>query len=149
MIWKYIGHEQSISLEIGLVSCNVIHCARRISAILGLISCAGVMGRWELLSHAQNAVRWLALFKWSVETPWKYHFFAQLSFVRRSCSYHIHYSSRVHVPHIANFQMYINFKLFLRMIVHMKVVKNSPFSAPTQPAMRLILTRYSSECSQH
>ena len=27
----------------------------------GLISCTGVTGRWGLLSHAQNAVRWLAL----------------------------------------------------------------------------------------
>ena len=34
--------------------------------IPGVISCAGVTGRWGLLSHTQNAVRWLALFKRSV-----------------------------------------------------------------------------------
>ena len=36
--------------------------------IPGLISCTGVTGRWGLLSHAQNAVGWLALFKRSVES---------------------------------------------------------------------------------
>ena len=35
----------------------------------GLISCAGAIGRWGLLSHSQNAVRWLALSKRSVEAP--------------------------------------------------------------------------------
>ena len=35
--------------------------------IPGLISCFGVTGRWGLLSHAQNAVRWLTLSNWSVE----------------------------------------------------------------------------------
>ena len=29
--------------------------------------CSGVTGRWGLLSHVQNAVRWLALSNWSVE----------------------------------------------------------------------------------
>ena len=32
-----------------------------------LIGCTGVTGRWGLLSHAQNAVRWLALSKGLVE----------------------------------------------------------------------------------
>ena len=30
-------------------------------SIPNLISCAGVTGRWELISHSQNAVRWLVL----------------------------------------------------------------------------------------
>ena len=38
----------------------------------GLISCAGVIGRWGLLSCSQNAVRWLALSKRSVEAPLKH-----------------------------------------------------------------------------
>ena len=29
--------------------------------IPGLINCTGVTGRWGLLSHAQNAIRWLTL----------------------------------------------------------------------------------------
>ena len=37
-----------------------------------LISCAGVIRRWGLLSHAQNAVKWLALSKRSVEAPQKH-----------------------------------------------------------------------------
>ena len=37
------------------------------SPIPGLISCAGVTGRWGLLSHAQNVVKWLALSKRSAE----------------------------------------------------------------------------------
>ena len=32
--------------------------------IPGLISCAGVTGRWGLLSHAQNEVRWLSRTAW-------------------------------------------------------------------------------------
>ena len=36
-------------------------------SIPGLISCAGVTGRWGLLFHAQNVVRWLALSKRSVQ----------------------------------------------------------------------------------
>ena len=50
--------------------------------IPGLISCAGVTRRWGLLSHAQNAVGWLALSKGSVDAfyqskyctlgPWAY-----------------------------------------------------------------------------
>ena len=37
---------------------------------------------WEMvmLSHTQNAVRWLALSIKSVEAPQKYHLFVQLSF---------------------------------------------------------------------
>ena len=41
-------------------------------------------GVTELLSHEQNAVRWLALFKRLVETPWKHCLFVQLSFSWRS-----------------------------------------------------------------
>ena len=43
--------------------------------IPGLISCAGVTGRWGLLTHAQNAVRWLVLSKRLVEG------------LQRSCTY--------------------------------------------------------------
>ena len=50
----------------------------------GLISGAGVTGRWGLLSHAQNAVRGLALFERLVETPQKHHVFVQLFFVQLS-----------------------------------------------------------------
>ena len=50
-----------------------------------LISCAGVTGRWSSwLSHAQNAVRWLALSKRSVEAFQRYLIFVQLSFEDRS-----------------------------------------------------------------
>ena len=44
--------------------------------IPGLISCAGVTGRWELLYHAQNTVRWLALSKRSVEALRRHRLFA-------------------------------------------------------------------------
>ena len=37
-----------------------------------LISCTGVTGRWGLLSHAQNVVRWLALSKRLAEAPPKH-----------------------------------------------------------------------------
>ena len=47
----------------------------------GLISCAGGTGRWGLLSHAQNAVWWLALAKRSVEALQRHGLFMQLSFV--------------------------------------------------------------------
>ena len=40
-------------------------------------------GRWGLLSHAQNAVRWLALFKRLVETSQKHCLSVQLSFIWR------------------------------------------------------------------
>ena len=40
---------------------QVIHCAGRILA--NTRSCAGMTGRWGLLSHAQNAVRWLHAIK--------------------------------------------------------------------------------------
>ena len=43
--------------------------------IPGIISCAGVTGRWGLLTHAQNAVRWLVLSKRLVEG------------LQRSCTY--------------------------------------------------------------
>ena len=33
------------------------------------ISSAGVTGKWRLVSHAENAVRWLALFQWWKEAP--------------------------------------------------------------------------------
>ena len=35
----------------------------RFKIIPGLFSCTGVTGRWGLLSHAQNVVRWLVLSK--------------------------------------------------------------------------------------
>ena len=42
-------------------------CEVTFRPIPSLISCAGVTGRWLLLSHAQNAVMWLALFnKWKL-----------------------------------------------------------------------------------
>ena len=44
------------------------------------ISCARVTGRWRLLSHAQKAVRWLAISKRSVEAFRMQHIFMQLSF---------------------------------------------------------------------
>ena len=58
--------------------------------IPGLISCAGVTGRWGLLSHAQKCNQMAGLIKSLVETPWKHHLFmqlfiVQLSFVWRSC----------------------------------------------------------------
>lgn len=37
-----------------------------------------------MLSLAQNSIRWLALAKWLVETPWKRHLFVQLSLVQLS-----------------------------------------------------------------
>jgi len=49
--------------------CKVIHCAGRILPIPGLISCAEVAWRGGLLSHAQNAARWLALLIGQVEVP--------------------------------------------------------------------------------
>ena len=50
-----------------------------------LISCAGVTERWSSwLSHAQNAVRWLALSKRSVEAFQRHLIFVQLSFEDRS-----------------------------------------------------------------
>ena len=53
-------------------------------SIPGLISCAGVARRWGLLSHAQNAVRRLALIKRSVSSPQKHHLFVQLLFMHLS-----------------------------------------------------------------
>ena len=41
--------------------------------IPGLISCAGVTGRWRLLSHAQHVVRWLALSKRSGRSSYILH----------------------------------------------------------------------------
>ena len=41
---------------------------------------SGVTKSWGLPSHAQNAFRRLALFKWLVEAPQKYHPFIRLSF---------------------------------------------------------------------
>ena len=52
--------------------------------ISGLISCSGVTRRWGLLSHAQNAVRWLVLSKRSVEALQRHHLFVHLSFVQLS-----------------------------------------------------------------
>ena len=37
--------------------CKVTHCARHVSTIPGLISCAGMTRRWGLISHAQNDQR--------------------------------------------------------------------------------------------
>ena len=50
---------------------KVTHCADTFQPIPGLISCTGVTQRWELLYHAQNGVRWLALFKtwWRLLAP--------------------------------------------------------------------------------
>ena len=47
--------------------------------ISDLISCAGVTRRWGLLSHAQNAVRWLALSRKLVEVLQRHRLFMQLS----------------------------------------------------------------------
>ena len=55
---------------------------RMLWPIPSLISCTGVTGRWGLLSHAQNAVRWPALSKRLVEALQSYHLLVQLSFVR-------------------------------------------------------------------
>ena len=52
--------------------------------IPGLISCTGVTGRWGLLSHAQNADRWLALSKRLVEALQRHRLFVQLSFIQPS-----------------------------------------------------------------
>ena len=49
----------------------------------GLMSCTGVTERWGHLSHAQNAIWWLALSKRSAKAPWKRSLFIQLSFIRR------------------------------------------------------------------
>ena len=50
-----------LPIKLGL---DVMHCMEHVSANT---SCAGVIGRWGLLFHAQNAVGWLALSKRSVE----------------------------------------------------------------------------------
>ena len=59
--------------------CKVTNTQDTFRPIPGLISCTRVSGGWRLLSHAQNAVRWLALSKQSVEAPLKHHLFVQLS----------------------------------------------------------------------
>ena len=61
--------------------CKVLHCAGHISAnTRRLISCAGVTGRWGLLSHAQNVVEQLTLSIQLVEVTWTWCLFLQLSF---------------------------------------------------------------------
>ena len=57
--------------------------------IPGLISCAGMTGKWWPLSHAQNAVRWLALSKRSEEAPQKHRLLC-LSFEDRSNRNHMY-----------------------------------------------------------
>ena len=54
--------------------------------IPGLISCTGVTGRWGLLSCAQNAARWLVLFKRLVKALWRHLILMQLSFKDRLIS---------------------------------------------------------------
>ena len=49
--------------------CKVTHVQDAFWLIPGLISCAGVTGRWGLLSHAQDAVKWLALSVEYMEAP--------------------------------------------------------------------------------
>ena len=44
-------------------------------AIPSFISCTGVIKRWGLLSLAQTAIRWLALFKRTVEAIRRHHVF--------------------------------------------------------------------------
>ena len=61
--------------------------------IPGLISCTRVTGRWRLLLHSQNAVRWLALSKRSVEAPQKHvscmiHESRVLHAMHLSCMFH-------------------------------------------------------------
>ena len=60
---KCMNNQQAISLKSRArcyamlpTACNAFR------PIPGLINCAGVTGRWKLLSYAQNVVRWLALF---------------------------------------------------------------------------------------
>ena len=51
------------SCSCSLCSCSSCSCLLfedHTQPIPGLISCAGVSGRWGLLSHAQNTVRWLS-----------------------------------------------------------------------------------------
>ena len=62
--------------------CKVTHCAGRISANTRPHQLR--WGDWEmgLLCHAQNAVRWLALFMWLVEVLRRHRLFVQLYFMQ-------------------------------------------------------------------
>ena len=68
-----IGGARTRSCGLGIRQHNVTHCAECISAnTASLISCSGVIGRCGLLSHAQNAVRWLAFSLWQVDVITEY-----------------------------------------------------------------------------
>ena len=61
-VWTTASPWKKISLE-------VMHCTGHASC---LISCAGVIGRWVLLFHAQSAIRWLSFpFVQLFEASWK------------------------------------------------------------------------------
>lgn len=78
-------HKQStnhISVKKGRLRCYAKSSTAQDVFQPGLISFVGVTGRSELLSYAQNAVKWLALSKRPIETPQKHSLFIQLSFVQ-------------------------------------------------------------------
>ena len=67
------GGAHTRSCGLGIRQHNVTHCAECISAnTASLISCSGVIGRCGLLSHVQNAVRWLAFSLWQVDVITEY-----------------------------------------------------------------------------
>ena len=71
--------------------------------IPGLISCAGVTGRWELLFHAQNAVR---PYSNGCRDSSKARFFVQLFFVQRSYIVTVIIDSHLHVLLMCKCGMY-------------------------------------------
>ena len=84
-IHRLYMHEQStnhISVKKGRLRCYAKSSTAQDVFQSGLISFVGVTGRSELLSYAQNAVKWLALSKRQIETPQKHSLFIQLSFVQ-------------------------------------------------------------------
>ena len=65
-------HEQSVNPKKGgldVMYVKSLTVQNAFQSIPSLISCAGVTGRWELISHSQNAVRWLALSIPQAEAP--------------------------------------------------------------------------------
>ena len=72
-------------------------------SIPGLISCAGVTGRWGLLAHAQNAVR---PYSNGCRDSSKARLFVQLSFVRRSYIVTVIIDSHLHVLLMCKCGMY-------------------------------------------
>ena len=62
--------------------CKVTHCTGHFLVNIG--PAAGVTGRWGLPSHAQDAVRWLALSKRLVDALQRHCLFLQLSFMQLS-----------------------------------------------------------------